>query len=137
MKLLMIYTKKYNYVPRKKTLDNFEVHSEEVTYENALVGFIQVEAEDEEKEIAKIEKKLVKNLKWGAKKNEIKKVILHSFAHLSESKASPEFTKQVFDLAEKRLKNADYETYQTPFGYFLDLNMEAPGFSQARMFKSF
>jgi len=26
---------------------------------------------------------------------------------------------------------------QTPFGYFLDLKMDAPGFSLARVFKSF
>lgn len=37
--------------------------------------------------------KRIKNLKWiGGKKSE-KKIILHSFAHLSESKAPPEFTK--------------------------------------------
>lgn len=136
MKLLMIYVKKFNYVPTIKTLESFENQTQEQTFENALVAFIHAEAEDEEKEILKVEKTLVKNLKWGAKKNNTKKVILHSFAHLSESKASPEFTKQVFDLAEKRLKNADYETNQTAFGYFMDLNIEAPGFSQARMFKS-
>ena len=137
MKLLMIYVKKFSYTPTIKTLEEFEDHTEGKTFENALVGFIQVEEHDTEKEILKVEKTLVKNLKWGAKKNETKRVILHSFAHLSESKASPEYTKQIFDLAEKRLQNANYETAQTPFGYFLDLNVNAPGFSQARMFKSF
>jgi len=133
----MIYVKKFSYTPTIKTLEEFEDHTEGKTFENALVGFIQVEEHDTEKEILKVEKTLVKNLKWGAKKNETKRVILHSFAHLSESKASPEYTKQIFDLAEKRLQNANYETAQTPFGYFLDLNVNAPGFSQARMFKSF
>ncbi len=136
MKLLMIYCKTFGYTPTIKTLDNFEDHNEAKSFENVLVAFIQGEAEDEEKVIAKLEKTLVKNLKWGAKKNETKDVILHSFAHLSESKASPEFTKKVFDLAQARLENADYITSQTPFGYFLDLQVDAPGVSQARMFKS-
>jgi len=35
------------------------------------------------------------------------------------------------------MKNADYECYQTPFGYFLDLDIQAPGVSQARIFKGF
>jgi len=137
MKLLMIFAEKFSYTPTIKTIEDAEDHNEGRTFENALIGFIQVEEHDTEKEILKVEKNLVKNLKWGARKNNTNKVVLHSFAHLSESKASPEFTKQVFELAEKRLKNAEYETAQTPFGYFLDLDVKAPGFSQARMFKSF
>ncbi len=133
----MIYVKEFSYTPTIKTLENFEKHTESKTFKNTLVGFIQVEEHDTEKAILKVEKNLVKNLKWGARKNETNFIVLHSFAHLSESKASPEFTKEIFDLAEKRLKNANYETAQTPFGYFLDLNINAPGFSQARMFKSF
>ena len=133
----MIFAEKFSYTPTIKTIEDAEDHTEGKTFENTLVGFIQVEEHDTEKEILKVEKNLVKNLKWGARKNNTNKVVLHSFAHLSESKASPEFTKQVFELAEKRLKNADYDTAQTPFGYFLDLDVKAPGFSQARMFKSF
>lgn len=137
MKLLMIYITNFSYKPTIKTLEGFGEHTESRSFKDALVGFIQVEEHDTEKEILKLEKNLVKNLKWGARKNDTNFVVLHSFAHLSESKASPEFTKQIFDLAEKRLQNADYETAQTPFGYFLDLDIQAPGFSQARMFKSF
>ena len=59
-----------------------------------------------------------------------KNVILHSFAHLSDSKATPDFTKELFNKAEARLKNAEYKTFQTPFGYFLDLSMDLPGISQ-------
>ena len=138
MKLLMIYTKKFSYTPTKKTLDeNFEKHEQSQSFENCIVGFIQVEEEDEEKKTLKVEKNLAKNLKWAARKNDTQRIILHSFAHLSESKASPEYSKEILNLAEERLRNAEYETAQTPFGYFLDLNISAPGFSQARMFKSF
>ena len=33
------------------------------------------------------------------------------------------------------LENADYQVEQTPFGYFLDLKVDAPGFSLARVYK--
>jgi hypothetical protein len=103
------------------------------TFMDCIVAFIQVEAEDEEKDLPSREKKLVNHLKWTARKNNTPTILLHSFAHLSESKASIDYTKALFDLAEKRLTNGGYSTGQTPFGYFLDLNINAPGFSLARI----
>jgi len=136
MKLLMIFAKKFEYLPTIKVLDYFEKVENGNTVENVLVAFIHAEKEDEDLEDGVL-KKLVKNLKWASKKNGVMNVVLHSFAHLSESKASPEFTKQLFDKAEAKMKNASYEVQQTPFGYFLDLNVSAPGYSMARVFKSF
>ena len=136
MKLLMIYCNKFGYSPAIKTLDMVEVNEEPVMYYNVQTAFIQVEEKDEQKEM-EVAKKLLKNLKWVCRKNKTKKVILHSFAHLSESKASPEFTLKLFDQIEERLKNVGFEVKQTPFGYFLDLQVNAPGFSLARVFKSF
>jgi len=136
MKLLMIYAEKFAYQTRSKTLETVEEYQEDKQIENVLAGFIQVEKEDEEK-MDKVETKLIKNLKWAAKKNNTHCILLHSFAHLSLSKANPESTKKIFDNAEKRLKNSDYEVYQTPFGYFLDLDLRAPGKSLARVFKEF
>jgi len=136
MKLLMIYAEKFAYQTRSRTLETVEEYQEDKQIENVLAGFIQVEKEDEEK-MDKVETKLIKNLKWAAKKNNTNCILLHSFAHLSSSKANPESTKKIFDNAEKRLKDTDYEVYQTPFGYFLDLDLRAPGKSLARVFKEF
>ena len=136
MKLLIIYCKNFSYKPQIKTLEDFPDFTESIKLENVLVAFTQMEAEDEENQ-KYVETKLVKNLKWAAKKNETKHIVLHSFAHLSESKASPIITKGLFDIVEKRLQNADYNCEQTPFGYFLDIHVDAPGRSSARIFKSF
>ncbi len=136
MKLLMIYCERFAYKPVNKSLPDFPDVEEGGAFEDALVAFIQTEEVDMEN-AKPVETKLVKNLKWGAKKNNTKKVVLHSFAHLSESKAEPHFTKELFDKAEERMKNADYVCSQTPFGYFLDIDVKAPGVSQARIFKSF
>lgn len=134
MKLLMIYCTHFGYRTSRKGLDNPPDSEREETIENALVGFIDVEAEDES-DPKYVETKLVKNLKWAARKNETNRIVLHSFTHLSESKADPGIVKSVFDSAEERLASSDYEVSQTPFGWFLDLHIEAPGNPLTRLFK--
>lgn len=136
MKVLLIYCKVFAYTPTSKTLEMAEVNENQESFENVQTAFIQVEEEDHEKE-SQVTKKLLKNIKWVCGKNDTKKVVLHSFAHLSESKADPEFSKNIFDKVQERLENVGYEVSQTPFGYFLDLQVDAPGFSLARVFKSF
>ncbi len=139
MKCLMIYCNKFSYRPAIKTIDEADaVESVIVEHTKVQTAFIQVEVEDTSEDRLKyVETKMVKNLKWVAGKNKTKKIILHSFAHLSESKAQPEVTKEIFNKVETRLIASGYEVHQTPFGYFLDLNIDAPGFSLARVFKSF
>jgi hypothetical protein len=136
MKILAIYCDEFSYKPGKKNLESVEDISDFEEFKDVQLAFIQAEMHDEEN-AKSIEKKLLNFLKWVARNNSTKKILLHSFAHLSESKASAEFTKQLLDNVEKRLKNVDYIASQTPFGYFLDLNLSAPGFSMARVFKSF
>jgi len=134
LKLLMIYANKFAYKPSLKSLESVAETKEQNIIENAVVGFIHVEEKDEAN-LSNVETKLVKNLKWAARKNNTERIVLHSFTHLSESKASSEITKQLLDNSEQRLKKSNYEVYQTPFGYFLDLDVKAPGYPLARLFK--
>jgi len=136
VKVLTMFVDEFSYYPQQKNIENVEEVVEGRQFSKAILSFIQVERSDEEIDIKSREKKLVNHLKWVARKNETNSVILHSFAHLSESKASPEFTKNLFNEAEKRLQNGGYSAAQTPFGYFLDLNIKAPGFSLARIWAS-
>lgn len=136
MKILMIYADKFAYKTSVKNLESASNIDEEKVIENALLGLIHIEPKDQES-LSAIETKLIKNLKWAARKNETDKIVLHSFAHLSEMKADPEATSLLMDNAESRLKKAGYVTHQTPFGYFLDLDIKAPGHSFSRLFKEF
>lgn len=133
MKVLVMYTTHFAYEPKIKNVEEVEDKTQGATFDDCLVAFIQVEEADEEKSLSSREKKLVNHLKWALRKNNSNKIVLHSFAHLSDSKASLEFTQSLFDKAAQRLQNADIETAQTPFGYFLDLDIKAPGFSLARI----
>ncbi len=136
MKLLIFYVDKFAYKTNHKGLENVEDLEVENSIENAIVGFIHAEERDQENQNY-VETKLVKNLKWAARKNETNRIVLHSFNHLSGSSAEPNFTKTLFDNVEARLASSDYETSQTPFGYFLNLDMQAPGKPLARIFKEF
>lgn len=131
-----MFVEDFCYEPAQKNLESADDVTAGRQFSNAVLAFIQIEQTDEENDVKSREKKLVNHLKWVARKNETKTVVLHSFAHLSDSKASAEFTRAVFDEAEKRLRNAEFEAVQTPFGYFLDLNIKAPGFSLARIWAS-
>ena len=130
----MIYAKRFGYKTTTRTIESVPDVDKEETMENVLVGFIQIE-KDDEKDLKYIETKLVKNLKWAARKNNTQKIVLHSFAHLSRSRASLELTKELLDNAEERIDKTDYQASQTPFGYFLDLDIQAPGESLARIFE--
>ena len=136
MKVLLIYCTRFEYHPTIKTLDDAEEVTEGETFEDTQIAFIQVEEKDMENEKS-VTKSLRNLLKWIARKNEPKHILLHSFAHLSDSKATPEFTKYFLNKIEEWLKERDYSVSQTPFGYFLDLKIDAPGFSLARVFKEF
>ena len=136
MKTLFLYCKEFGYTPTSKTLDFVPDSGEGKTFSDVQTIFIQIEKEDEENENS-VFKKLVKQIKWIMKKNESGKLVLHSFAHLSDSKADPQFTMDFLNRLEERMTNSGFETSQTPFGYFLDLKLDAPGFSLARVFKAF
>lgn len=136
MKVLAMYIDEFSYLPALKNLKEAEDITEGKSYSDSVLAFIHIEESDEEHDVKSREKKLVNHLKWVARKNNCKKIILHSFAHLSESKASVEFTKELFDQAEKRLQNGGFAASQTPFGYFLDLQIKAPGHSLARIWAS-
>ena len=79
MKVLVIYCTAFSYLPVTKTLEDFEDVTIGKTFNDCIVAFIQVEEEDEEKEVAGREKKLVNHLKWTARKNNTSTIILHSF----------------------------------------------------------
>jgi len=136
MKLLIFYVDNFAFQTSQKGLATVADFERSETIRKAIVGFIHAEEKDQENKNY-VETKLVKNLKWAARKNETSRIVLHSFNHLAQTSANPKFTKELFDNVEQRLLKAEYNTSQTPFGYFLNLDMQAPGKPLARIFKEF
>lgn len=135
MRILFWYCEKFAWLPAMKTLE-MAPEADEGDYQDVLVAFIHIEPKDVI-DGSSSEKKLLKNLKWLAKKWNNKKIILHSFTHLGEEKADAGEALELLNRVEIRLKNVDYEVIQTPYGYFLDLNMQSKGHPLARIYKEF
>ena len=66
---------------------------------------------------------------------ESKTVVLHSFNHLSGSKAGPEFAGPLIEEARERLERSGYTVGMTPFGYLNEWNLHVAGDSLAKVFK--
>ncbi len=127
MKILMFQFEEYSYslnADQKKM------------FADGIIVFTHVESKDEENS-SKVVTKYIKNIKWFAGKFNKKEIILHSFAHLSDDKATPEFAKEVLKQAEERLKNSGYDAKQTPYGYVLNFELKMDNAPLARFFKSF
>ena len=135
MKLLMFHVSEFWYKTYSKTLENVDSQEKEEKISEGIVAFIHVEKEDEKKE-DKLRKKVSENIRWLLKKTQTNLVVLHSFAHLSESKSSPEFAQKLIEELRSSLEDRKITTYITPYGYFLEFNMHVLGESLAKVFKN-
>lgn len=135
LKLLMFDTNEFWYKPYRKTIEQAETWDTEETFNDSLVIFINVEKEDEAHH-DKVVRKAVDNVCWLAKKGNRKKVVLHSFGHLSESKSSVEFAEEAIKSIKEKLTGKGLEASMTPFGYFLEFKVHMKGESLAKVWKS-
>ncbi len=135
MRVLYWYCNGFDWVPAVKTLEDVP-DAEPAENRNAVVAFVHIEPGDVE-DGSSTETKLIKNAKWLARKWDITRIVLHSFTHLGQEKAAPDKAQALLGRAQKRLENAGYSVIQTPYGYFLDLSIKAPGHPLARIYKEF
>jgi threonyl-tRNA synthetase editing subunit len=135
MRVLFWYCDCFDWTPAIKTLPEVP-DAEPAENRDAVVAFVHIEPQDVQ-DGSTAETKLVKNAKWLARKWEITRVVLHSFTHLGQEKADPAEARALLDRSQKRLQNAGYSVDQTPYGYFLDLDIKAPGHPLARIYKEF
>jgi hypothetical protein len=103
---------------------------------NSVVIFFHVEAADSENQAGVIQK-FVKNARWLCGKFDTRNVVLHSFNHLSTSKANPDIAKGIFEEVRERLNRTGYHVFFTPFGYFNEFSIKVGGESLAKVFKEF
>jgi hypothetical protein len=135
MRVLFWYCDRFDWNPAMKTLEDAPA-AQAAENASAVVAFIHIESGDVQGQ-SSAETKLVKNAKWLARKWDIKRIILHSFTHLGEDKAEPDAARALIARAQERLSSSGYEVTLTPYGYFLDLNIQAPGHPLARIYKAF
>jgi len=135
MKLLMFLAKQFTFNPFEKTLPDAGDGGGEVRVTDTVVVFVHAEPQDEA-DPAGLETKFVKNVKWIAGKRAFKNVVLHSFTHLAETSASPEFAETFLQNAATRLRNTGYQVTLTPFGWVCEWDLSVFGEGLAKVFKS-
>jgi hypothetical protein len=130
VKILMFHVENFWFCPDEN------VNAEGISFDEAILVWIQSEMHDETDRTGVL-RKLVKNIRWLAKKLETTRIILHSFAHLGESKSSPEFADGIIEETSMRFIEREYEAHIVPFGAFHEFKMHVKGPSLAKVFKSF
>jgi hypothetical protein len=134
MKLLMFQARRFCYRPFSKVLEQAEDTGGEEEKPEAAVVFIHAEAEDEQRR-SKVLTKALKNIKWLANKRGLKNIVLHSFTHLVDSKASPKLAPDFLEEVARRLRRTGYNVWLTPFGYVCEWELSVYGESLAKVFK--
>jgi Archaea-specific editing domain of threonyl-tRNA synthetase len=135
MKLLMFLAKEFAFRPFEKTLPEAGDSPEGAKVANAAVAFVHCEPKDEAAPSG-LETKFVKNIKWIAGKRNYQNIVLHSFTHLAEDSASPQFAEAFLQRAAQRLRNTGYQVTLTPFGWVCEWDLSVHGESLAKVFKS-
>jgi hypothetical protein len=134
VKIILFYAPTFWFRTFEKVLDQAPDQDLEAECREAVVVFYQVEQGDLDRR-SKVLAKLIKNVKWLAGKFAARKVVLHSFNHLSVSKAPPEFAESLIQDAQKRLNQSGYSVTVTPFGYLNEWKLHVAGESLAKVFK--
>ena len=134
MKLLLFYAPSFWFKTYKKVLEDASDQDLEANHERAVVVFYHAEVEDLERR-GKVLTKVIKNVKWLAGKFATKTVVLHSFNHLSTSKAPADFTEGLIMDVRQRLASNGYSVATTPFGYLNEWKLHVAGESLAKVFK--
>ena len=129
MKLLMFHAKEFWYKPHTNLTDTAKSNN----INDALIAFIHVEESDKNRK-KEVISKTVGNLQWLAKKNKTDRVVLHSFAHLSNSKSDPETANNIIQEIGKKLKK-NFTINIVPFGQFYEFSIHVLGPSLAKVFK--
>jgi len=134
MKVILFYAPLFWFKTYEKVLEDVPEQNIEKAAENTVVVFYQAEAEDVNRE-SSVLTKMVKNIKWLAGKFQTKNVVLHSFGHLSLSKAPSDFASKLISEAKDRLNRAGFTVIETPFGYLNEWKMHVAGESLAKVYK--
>lgn len=134
MRMLMFMARRFWWRSFSKTLQSAEEIEVDETVEDAVVAFLQVEARDE-RDRDEVFLKALKNIKWLANKRSLKRVVLHSFAHLGGANADAGFAGALISELADRLRTNGYEAWTTPFGYFNEWELKVYGESLGKVWK--
>jgi hypothetical protein len=136
MKLLCFQAKRFCWKPFSQTLPGVGQPDNEGEVRDAVVVFVHAEERDEEAgRRAPVMRQTIKHIKWLARKRGLRNIVLHSFTHLGGKNAAAEFAENFLIELVRRLREAGYQVWLTPFGYFCEWDLSVHGDSLAKVWK--
>lgn len=133
MKTLLFLAHSFRFEPFAQTLPEAGLPPPPQQVQEAVVAFIHCEEVDEARR-SSVFSRTLKQIKWLAGKMDMRRVVLHSFTHLSSSKSSPAFARSfIEELAARLLKN-EFEVVVTPFGYTCAWELSVYGENIAKVY---
>ncbi|TFG12265.1 hypothetical protein EU537_09975 [Candidatus Thorarchaeota archaeon] len=105
-----------------------------VFFDESLLVWMQSEPNDRDDRL-KVARKMYKNIKWLAKKNNLSTIVLHSFAHLGDRKSDSQFAEGLISELAERFDKSEFKVHIVPFGTFNEFKMHVMGPSLAKVFK--
>jgi len=129
LRLLMFHLTSFWYRPE-------ELDITPVSFGETVLVWIHSEEKDEE-DRSGVFRKMVKNIRWFAQKVDCTNIVLHSFAHLDDSKARPKFAALLINDVAAKLEGQRFSVHTVPFGQFNEFAMHVNGPSLAKVFKQF
>lgn len=110
-----------------------DAEPQSVRVEDALVAFAAVEKKDEA-ELELTVERAAAAIVQVAKQLGAHTIVLHSFAHLFvEQLSTPAIAQQVLTATQTRLEAEGFSVFQTAFGWFNRLDMQAKGHPLSRV----
>lgn len=138
MKLLTFLVEHFSWTPFSQTLEDAKPEQHADHMDDAVVVFLHIEEHDfEEERYKKVFNKALKHIKWLANKKKFRNIVLHSFAHLGGTNASPIDAEEWMNSMAERLENTGYTVKLTPFGWFCSWEIKVHGDSLAKVWKEF
>lgn len=141
MKLLTFMARRFAWTPFAATLEPDAAGAPASapppgSVDDAIVVFVHAEARDEEPERRRSTLDHArKHVEWLARKREMKRVVLHSFAHLGGASATSAFGESWMSELAAKLEVRGYTVARTPFGWTNAWELSVHGEGIAKVWK--
>lgn len=136
MKLLCFQAKRFRWKTHSKTLPDVIDRDIDEEVAETVVVFVHAEVSDDDQERrGSVSRQVLKHIKWLANKRSLKNIVLHSFTHLGGETAPAAVAESFIDSTARRLRDAGYQVWTTPFGYFCEWDLGVYGESLAKVWK--
>lgn len=103
---------------------------------DVLVCFTCFEKKDENRSNEIIEK-FVESIKVDISRIKCKKILIHPYAHLSNSLGSPKLAKDFFNKLRYRLVEEKIDAHKSPFGWYKAFSLDCIGHPLAEAYREF